>query len=194
MPNLDLALLLLATCVHGQGGSTSTTQATQQQNGLTLQNVLSSNADTTVYASAAVPYAPGGNYTVFAPTNTALQAVSAEAYQLRPPGIRRTTAGQPTNRRVRSRDTGYSPLQALMSTDRQTGNVDLATEAAVLVTLLTDPAYANLGPGQGARIISMPGTPLGSTTISIISGLGNSSTVSLENIAFSDGVVNIANQ
>lgn len=109
---------------------------------------------------------PASNYAIFAPDNAAVQA---------------DTEG------VGSGDNGVSPQLALAFVERGLADPPLLAGPRTLKTSLTDQKYVNLGPGEPAKIVSLP---MGKN-LSITAGMGKIVPFEGQGNPFDAGTINV---
>jgi hypothetical protein len=117
---------------------------------------------------------PDSNHSNFVPSNEAVARYSI--------GLQR-----------RDGQGGYSPEVALSFVDR--GNTDdtLSSRPRTLKTVVKDPRYANLGPDEPVKVVSLPtdqGDP--NRPVKIVSGMGNSVTVIEKAVPFEGGDIMVS--
>ncbi|GAP84077.1 putative beta-ig-h3 fasciclin [Rosellinia necatrix] len=119
------------------------------------------------------------NYTIIAPSNDAVLTLSQIINE----------SGQ----FFRREDSGTPPEVALLFIERGDDFPDLALRQATLRTSLRDPQYVNIGPGEPVKIVSEP-DPSDRKRITLTSGLGNTTSVFLENITYPQGNIQLADR
>ncbi|KAI5785836.1 hypothetical protein EDC01DRAFT_617958 [Geopyxis carbonaria] len=141
---------------------------------------LASDPDTAAFGSliASMPALfaaldPAKSYIFYAPGPAAVRALLA------------STPSSPLSRRT----VYLPPAVQQQAAARPAADIDLTRVAATLETALRGAtAYVDLGPAQGARIVSLPADPTNGTT-RIVSGLGRATLVHADSIKFKNNIV-----
>ena len=121
---------------------------------------------------------PESNYTIFAPNNAAMEGGSKRL----------------------GRRGAYNPELALSFVKRGATDPPLTSGPRTLNTELTDQQYVNLGPGEPAKIVSLPLdkdlniATGGGTYLGIVSGKGRNATFKDQGFLFDAGAINVANK
>lgn len=114
---------------------------------------------------------PSSNYAILAPKNS---------------------AGKLDTGGVRGRGGGVSPQLALAFVQQASGDPPLAARQRTLKTVLKDPKYVDLGPGEPGRIVSLP--LVDGTNTSIVAGMGKGVTFGGQGNPFAAGAIYVGDE